>query len=78
MFHLKGFVYPINPSSITTLLKMSDKSDDEIHQLKVTMSGKIKTKIAQCRKDVVRHNKGFDKPLSLRYVERDDDQHNLV
>ena len=59
------------------------KSDDDIHQLKVTMSGGTKTKIAKCRKDVVRHNKGLDKPIPLRYVEKekscvegDDNKHN--
>ena len=63
---------------------MSVKSDDDIHQLKVTMSGETKTKIAKWRKEVARHNKGLDKPIPLRYVdkeksdiERDDDTHNL-
>jgi len=63
---------------------MSVKSDGDIHQLKVTMSGETKTKIAKCRKYVARHNKGLEKPIPLRYVERknrcierDDDKHNL-
>ena len=83
-FHLQGFGYPINLVRTKTLLKMSVKSNDDIHQLKVTMSGETKTKIAKCRKEVARHNKGLDKPIPLCYVdreksgvERDDDKHNL-
>ena len=48
------------------------------------MSAETKKQIAKYRKDVVRHNKGYDKPIPLRHVykdksdiERDDDTHNL-
>ena len=50
--HLQRFGYPINLVRTKTLLKMSVKSDDDIHQLKVTMSGETKTQIAKCRKEV--------------------------
>jgi len=83
-FHLKGYGYPINVVKTKTLLKISVKSDEDIQQSKVTMSGETKKKIAKCRKEVVRHNKGYDKPIPLCHLykeksdlERDDDTHNL-
>ena len=78
-FQLQKSGYPINVSRKKHLLKLSNKSDDEIKEMKKkTMNAEMTRRIAQSRKQVVRYNKGYNKPTPLCYVENDDDDHNLV